>query len=684
MKKNQSLNGTVRKSLVALVCCALSACATNQTKNPIKVDSSFLEQARVSANVDGTEVKVTEREATSTNFERILGMKTSTNLSSSGADLASQFSEVENFQVSSDELPLKEWLHYILGEVLKVNYILDEAAKNDNKTLTLSIRDKVSLKRLFVLTEELLAENGYMIRFKEDIFYVTKVNPREQSGEVVYGFGKRIEDVPQTSREIFQIVPLEFSIRQNYNSVLNKLSQAQLIPDFQQGIYYLRGKRDDIINALEFLNIVDTPYYQSRHIGIAEFVFLSPEQFLLDVGALLENEGISVGSGTNKGKSAVFVPLDHLGAVAVFASSELVLNRINYWAKRLDKPSKGGSGQYFVFQPELARATDLMGSLAPLVSDNFSTPGVEPSPQPVDSGGNTSQGNKKITTAGNAELKIVVDERSNTLIIFATGEKYQQLLPLMRRLDVMPKQVILEVTIAEVTLRDDFKRGVEFALSKGNYSLSTNGAFGVDKIGGLSYMLTGTSGNISAQFFEDNNLVNILSRPSIVVRDGVQASISVGNDIPVVGAIITDPVNGSSQSIQYRKTGVSLDVTPTINSQGVIIMEIAQEISNTVDGGSTVEGAPAIFERTISTEVVADSGQTVILGGLISENKTLSKSKVPGLGDLPVIGGLFSSMGDNVDKTELVVLVTPRIIENREQWKQIKSDFNEKITQFEF
>ena len=182
-------------------------------------------------------------------------------------------------------------------------------------------------------------------------------------------------------------------------------------------------------------------------------------------------------------------------------------------------------------------------------------------------------------------------------------------------------------------LTDEFAMGVEFALENSDVSLGTTGGLGLPDGGGF-ISVVGNDGAVRAQLSASNRLVNILSNPSLVVRDGASASISVGNDIPTVGATFFDPIQSDTQitTVQYRKTGVKLTVTPTLNAQGLVVMEIDQEISNTVEGGSEVEGTPAIFERSLSTEVVARSGETILLGGLISENNSENCGQGTGFG----------------------------------------------------
>ena len=265
-----------------------------------------------------------------------------------------------------------------------------------------------------------------------------------------------------------------------------------------------------------------------------------------------------------------------------------------------------------------------------------------------------------------------VDLRSNAIIFSTTGTRYQSLLPMIRRLDTPPRQILVEVTIAEVLLTDEFAMGVEFALESGDVSLGTTGGLGLPDGGGFISVL-GSDGAIRAQLSASNRLINVLSNPSLVVRDGVSATISVGNDIPTVGATFFDPLQSETQitTVQYRKTGVNLTVRPTLNAQGLVVMEISQDISNVVEGGSEVAGTPAIFERSLSTEVVARSGETILLGGLIADNINETVAKVPGLGDIPWLGRLFRSETQTAERTELVILITPRVLDESTRWDEV-------------
>jgi general secretion pathway protein D len=198
-------------------------------------------------------------------------------------------------------------------------------------------------------------------------------------------------------------------------------------------------------------------------------------------------------------------------------------------------------------------------------------------------------------------------------------------------------------------------------------------------------LINGKEGPLQANFLSTNSLVKIISNPSMMVRDGVGASINVGSNVSVVGQTTQDPINGDRQTsnAEYRKTGIAVNVKPTINADGVVILEINQVISNSVPGTSGAGGNPDIFERSLSTEVVAQSGQTVLLAGLISENSSSGGSGAPGLSKIPLFGNLFKSKAASSDRTELVMLITARVVEDTAAWDSIIGEFTKGLEYLE-
>lgn len=665
-KKNITISFLISFSVAIL----LSACANNPNKE-LQIEKSYLKGRSNSIEVTNAELVTSNPKQTleqASQFRFVAPMKVNSLQAKSADDVLSQFSELKELKITADGLQLKDFLHQVLGEQLQVSYILGDEVKDDTQSVTLNLQDPISKRKLFTLTEELLTQRNYIIRFDDNIFYIHKKNDLSGNNDVLYGYGNQLTDIPQTSLEIVQMIPFEYGMQVSLGLTLRQLLGVKAIPDQNRNSMTIQGKRKDIIRALELIKIMDQPSYKNRQIGMYQSAFLSTKELIAKLTEILAQEGISAGKSSTL--ALAVVELDKQGQLIFFANNITVIERAVFWAQKIDKPILSADKQYFIYAPMYSRAIDMGESLEALIDGSGASLGNSTSAASENNGNSQSS----VRTANSKDMKMVVDERANTLIFFATGEAYQQLLPLIKRLDVLPKQVMLEVVIAEVKLTDAFKSGVDFNLTNQG-SASVAGGFNLGgSATGLSYVLTGVKGNVNINLFQSNDNVNVISRPSLLVRDGVTASITVGDDIPTVGSTVVD--NGiSTSSVIYRKTGIDLKVTPTINARGVVIMEIDQKISNQTDGGESVANSPVISERSISTEVIAESGQTIVLGGLISENSTVNDTRVPFFSSIPLLGKLFDTKGDTKDKTELVVLVTPRIIESSDEWNDIKAKF---------
>ncbi|WP_462152145.1 type II secretion system protein GspD [Pseudoalteromonas xiamenensis] len=440
----------------------------------------------------------------------------------------------------------------------------------------------------------------------------------------------------------------------------------------------LQGKREEIIKALELFHLVDSPSFHDRRVALYRTVFNDAKLLVNSVKDILKQEGVKASGPEASNTAITLMPLEHIGAFLLFSQEQSLIERALYWAEQIDQPQQGTQLQYFIYNPRYSRAADLGKSLLALISGQTSL-ASSTSAKSENVGAKQASGN---VAAKNDSMSMVVDERANSIIFHTTGTEYRSMLPLIKRLDVLPKQIMLEMLIAEVTLKDEFAMGVEFALKNGNYTAETKNALGLSEIGGLRYVLKGIDDSVNLNLFESNSLVEVLSRPSIVVRDGVAAEIKVGSKIPTVGSTTSDP-DGQRPTTQvvYQNTGVELKVTPTLNAQGVIIMEIQQNISNEVKTDNpTVQGSPAIFDRAIKTEAIAETGQTIILGGLISTRHSNGDSAVPGLSQIPILGELFKTKSESNEKTELVIMVTPKVIESGDEWLHIKADLQQQLS----
>jgi len=607
-------------------------------------------------------------------------------------DYSSRFPTNDQKTAAVSAMPMRQFLNYVFGEVLKISFIVADGAPGLDSPVTFNTQAPISSRQLFTTVSELLVQNNLALTERDGVFFIGPASG-VAGGDTTVGYGSKPVDVPNVGGRILQVIPLRYGYNIAIERTATQLSDAQITLDPQQGALFVTGSRVAILKVLDVVRLLDQPTARSSGIGILNLTYIGSREFIDQLIQLLGNEGIPAGVGRADGTQVALVPLDQLGSVAVFATSEEVLNRVEFWAQQIDKPSQGPSLRYFIYQPKNARAADLGASLAPLISggaqiaqqgntardtrsaigNNAATPINSSTALRRDGGGSSLPAAAPVSIQGDG-VTLSVDPLSNSLIFYTTGLRYEALLPMIRRLDVPPKQILLEATIAEVSLTGEFANGVEFAFQKERVIGGTAGRLGLPS-GGISFNYVA---NVTDQVFlrlqQSDTRVNVLSNPMLVVRDGVAAQISVGNDVPTVGATATDPLlnDRAITTVLYRKTGLDLSIRPTINSQGLVVMELQLSSSNTVPGSSGVSGAPTFFQRQVQTEVVARSGQSVLLAGLVSETDSDSSSRVPWVSRLPGVGALFRSDGQKNEKTELVLLITPRIIDSPDEWDSIR------------
>ena len=310
------------------------------------------------------------------------------------------------------------------------------------------------------------------------------------------------------------------------------------------------------------------------------------------------------------------------------------------------------------------------------------------------------------------EVRIVADEVTNSLVVLATKRDYGLIVDVLRRIDVVPRQVVLEVTIAEVKLNKNLEYGIAYAFADG----ALQGALkpqnnlyqtaGRNNVGGLfantnpigpqinslspagnAYALI-TNGNQFALLLKalaSKTNIKMLSAPHIIAADNREAHILVGESIPILTSTSQSTLATASviNSVQYRDTGKILTVLPQVNSRGLVNMQIRQEVSavNQASFGST--GSPSFLTREAETTLVVNDGGTVLIGGIIDDTITRNRSGVPFLMDAPWIGFLFRNETNTDSRTELLLTITPYVIRNREESENVTAEFEDRIRGFQ-
>jgi general secretion pathway protein D len=587
--------------------------------------------------------------------------------------------------VSVEGMPLSDFVQYVLGDVLKAPYFIDEQVKNMKNPITLRMTDPMDPDKLLNVIIDLLEKNGVEVSQRAGVLYLSKPSQQTKPVDIVIG-----DQTPDTFESIVQIVPLKFSSVSDIEFLIKNLYPSVSFQSYpKENALIFRGSGSSIKEAISLIKIFDVPFLQDKKVRLVNLLYWQPDEFINQIKTILEGLGIKI-SKNYKEAGISFIPIKFANSVLIVAPDEESLNYVLNWYEKLDTPESAGSEEKsFVYKPKYSRATDLVNSIQKIygvISTPTPTTTLPTATTPTTT---TTQSQPTQQVINTPKIRIVADDQTNTILINAKPSDYRNLLVYLENLDIPPKQVLLETTIAEVTLKDDLQYGVEWFLknrmNQGDYSISTLGQLGLPGVG-LTFRFISDTQRVNAvlNLLAKNNLINIVSTPRLMVLNNKEATIQIGTEVPVItGEIATPSANTATpnvtRSVQYRTTGTILRVKPTINTEETIILDVNQEISDAQQNTTSGIDSPIILTRRISTSVVVKNGQTLVLGGIISENKSSAETKVPFFGDIPILGTLFKNKAVGKTKTELLIIITPLIINNFQEAKiitdEIKKDF---------
>jgi general secretion pathway protein D len=287
---------------------------------------------------------------------------------------------------------------------------------------------------------------------------------------------------------------------------------------------------------------------------------------------------------------------------------------------------------------------------------------------------------------GEPRVKLAADQAKNSILIEATPADYRRIMRVIGSLDAIANQVMIEATIAEVTLTDDLKFGVRWFLngkSGQKYTFTDDPGGAVSSVfPGFSYALTAANAAGTLNALNQITNVNIISSPSLTVMDNRTAQLQIGDEVPIITQSAVSVLTTGApvvNSVSYKDTGVILAITPRINQSGRVLLDIEQEVSNVASTTSSGIDSPTISQRRIRTSVVVSDGEALALGGMIQKSHTVSRTQIPIVGDIPAIGNLFGSKDNQVGKTELLVIITPHVIRNLTEARQVTDEFRREL-----
>jgi len=578
------------------------------------------------------------------------------------AKIPPSFEDTEKVTISVDTMSVSQFIHYVFGDLLSLNYVISSQLEGNTKKVSLNLNDPIAKEILYTTSEELLAENGIAMLRKDNIIYFQKKNKDKRYTNALVGIGRTQSDIPQSTGKIVQIIPYIYTNSRSLSSVIKKLTGVEVKINAKLKILTVEGSQNDILEVMRVLRLLDVPSSIGKEIRLIELAYIAPDTLVEKLEELLINDGYAVG----KDQDITFVTMPRLGGIVVYAVSIDAVERVELWSKKLDIAIAGNEPQYYIYRPQFNKAVDLQASLAPIintllgVSNNASANASAGSSQNTDGNGQTQP---------SSSTSMTVDPIQNALIFYTTADKYRKVIQLLNKLDHLPGQVILDIAIAEVSLSDEVSSGIDwFYDSKGQSGAPSSGTSGTadffSTTGGLNLSAIHGDWQTALKFLERKTKVRLLAKPFMIVKDGESASINAGDQVPTITQSSTSDTDNVTNSIQYVTTGIQVAVTPTINARGLINLSITMSSSASKLTEGFEVATPTITNRTISTNIYSADGQTVALGGLIREDLDGTGNQVPFLGSIPFIGKLFQSDSDTYLKSELVMLITTRVVKS--------------------
>ncbi len=630
---------------------------------------------------------------------------------------------------------------YSFASALGINYWLDPRVAGQ---VTVRTSGRIDKADLFPLFHQLLRNNGFVAINNWGVYNIA---PAEE--------GKTKLLMPPGSKAMYEAEDhfvMEIVAVQHVSADVMATTLTPFVAPGGDVIAYPRSNllviTDTATNARRLRDLVrtfDTDTFDDMHSRVYKVEHAVLEDLAQELQAVLEAYHV-----VDTGAGVFIIPLARLNSLAAIAFDPSVLMQVEYWLETLDVPAEAGSRRrVYVYHVENSKAVDLAGVLNEIYSDSGGSGGSrrgrsgEAAERGLGLGGglssrrnNNSRNQQDNNRRGGAqqergggrtsgvvlgadedgddlfeqEVRIVEDEVTNSLVILATPRDYQTIRTVLRQLDIVPRQVLIEVMLAEVDLMDDESWNFNQALLSNNNadseSIADPGGTFFDMFGKEVQLVGSIGAGVVANFthFRDgvavyeaiasavrnNQKSKVLSRPHIMTADNQEARILIGDEVPIITSQSDSNVNDTGgqtrflQNVQYRDTGIIIRALPQVNTEGLVNMELSIEVSEvnvraTAALTEVSAQSPTFQTREAETTVVVNSGETIVIAGIIRETRNEGSSGVPYLMDIPVLGRLFRSDSQDGSRTELIVLITPFVVRDRAEAQSVTEEFKRRV-----
>ena len=623
--------------------------------------------------------------------------------------LASSGQASFNFEGESLQAVVKA----ILGDMLGQSYTIAPGVQG---TVTVATQKPVGAAGALGLLEQVLAQNGARMVYSDGRYNIVPADQALQSG-VVPRTG-----APALARGFeSRVIPLRYISAREMEKILKPYARQGAIVsvDDARNLVTVAGTRAELENYLRTVQVFDVDWMASMSVGVFPLQSGRASDVVQDLERVFGNQADTPVAGMFR-----FMPLDTANAVMVITPQPAYLDQIREWIDRIE--GGGGDGRLFSYELKYIRARDLADRLAEAFGsgsgarDDRAAPSLMPGlqagelrdgeatsrdGQPASGTGRGEGGNLPAAGGGNGRVTLKVDgaevgvsavEDTNSLLVRANGAQWKSIRQVIERLDVMPMQVHIEAQVLSVALKGELQYGVSwffdnavadkglpFPTGRNSWGTHAGSVSPLANGGGnlLSWTFLGSSAAAIVQALDNVTDVRTLSSPSVMAQNNREAVLNVGQRIPVTSVSFNPQSGGGTgtyNQVQYLETGIILKVRPRIARDGMVFLDIVQEVSKPT-GIADPFGNVRIDTSKVTTSAVASSGDTVVLAGLISDGSNRSATGVPGLSRIPVLGGLFGQQGSSKTRDELVVLITPTVVRNPQEARALTDEYGSRF-----
>lgn len=682
---NKRINSVQTKLLLILVTATLVACANlkgpayEAAKQDDVIFNAPLREAK--SNYESESNTIFENNTVNESKFEILHAPTLSieqEAVKASEEILPELDDVDVSRLSFNNMPIGAFINEVYGNQLGLNYVVEPSINNTADLVTMRLAKVVKQKDLYELATQTLKSYGVTTSLKDNALLFSFSEDTANGDIPLLISGRALPEVPSNSRPIFYIYPLKSVTTPSVRGWLTQMfprKELDIKEDSSRNALIFTGSQRLISQAIAATKLLDQPSMQGKYSRVFRPNLSTVTDLADNLEKVLKSEGYSVRQ--TDGTTAIrLLPLESVGQLVVFAQGQEVLNHIIDWANTLETERYNTVDQgLFSYQVQSTQAIHIVEVLNSLGVADFQS---------------TSQNAGSATSAQNntprnpdAKGKYAVDEQLNTILYSGSGKDWLQVLPVIKKLDKPAPSVMVEVILTEVQLNDNEETGLEWLAKStlGKYDLLFNSS-GAGLAASLINNTLGTTVDTAGQTrailnaFYESKKANIRSRPRVMVKSGGEASIDVGSEIPIItqNSQSTNDANAPViQTVSYRKTGVILKIKPTVHASGFVDIEIDQELSESTGGGLT----PTILNRKLSTTVTLRDGGSVLLGGLISSTTSKGQTGVPILGRLPFIGKLFNTDTDSQDRTELMIMIIPYVLNSPNDAEQLTDELQQ-------